>query len=112
MLQDLRYAVRVLANAPSFTAVAVLSLALGIGGRQVALTEEPCTIVGVLPPDFRFRRNVDLWRQFTPEASSGAERDRTVRWWSVVARLRPGVAAREAQAEMDAVASQLAREHP
>jgi predicted permease len=66
-------------------------------GSRIALNEQLTTIIGVLPAGFRFGRDVDVWRQFTADA--GAPRDRS-RWWSVVARLAPGVSLSSAQAEI------------
>jgi putative ABC transport system permease protein len=67
----------------------------------------------VLPAGFRFHPDVDLWRQTAPaseapfihERAPGSSR-------SPIARLRPGVTIAQAQSEMDAIARQLAIEHP
>ena len=49
MLKDLRYAVRVLLRSPLFTSVAVLSLALGIGGGVSVFTVLNAIVLRDLP---------------------------------------------------------------
>jgi putative ABC transport system permease protein len=79
-------------------------------GRQLTLNGQPHTVVGILPPDFQYPPGRELWAPRQPRNS-----DRQVRAASfirVVARLRPGRAVAEAQAEMNNIAAQLAGEYP
>src|SRR5690348_2579481 len=48
-LQDLKYAVRLLGKAPAFTAVAVLSLALGIGANTTIFTLTKAIFLQAVP---------------------------------------------------------------
>ena len=69
------------------------------------------TIVGVMPPGFRFPNQCDLWLPAGWIDVHLAER-RSGHWYSVIARLKPGVAFDGAQSEMNAIQARIAGEHP
>ncbi len=72
-------------------------------GRTFSLNSAPATVVGVLPPDFRFLDSKALvYRPLThgPAARSPNSIHNNIA--DMIARLAPGVALPEAQAEMDA----------
>ncbi len=63
LAQDLRYAVRTLARSPGFSAVAIVTLALGIGANTAIFTVLDATLIAPLP----YRdpsRLVMLWTDF------------------------------------------------
>ena len=82
----------------------------GIVGRTLPLNGQPYTIVGIMPPEFQFPFERDVWAPHAVRPSDRAQRGAT--YWNVVARLRPGVSASQAQEEMSAIAGRLEREYP
>jgi putative ABC transport system permease protein len=93
-----------------------------IVGRTVRLdTNEAFTVVGVMPAGLELRLFHDSAGARRPETSiwlpkqdfTDAERNnRGGGFWNVIGRLRPGVSVDQAQAELDLVAAQLARDYP
>jgi putative ABC transport system permease protein len=82
----------------------------GLTDQTMTLNGERYAIVGVMPRDFQFPdQTIALW---TPLAvADGSEYNTRGNYWlGVVARLKPGVAAAQAQAEMDGVFRQLEQE--
>ena len=68
------------------------------------------TIVGVMPPGFRFP---DQWELWLPAGGNGLpENRRGGHWLQVIARLRPGVTLETARAEMNAIQARIERAHP
>lgn len=76
-------------------------------GQTVSFNDQSITIVGILPPQFRFGSGVDL---FTPmQARPNAHLDPNA---EVVGRLKPGVTMEQAQAELKAIAEKYRAAFP
>jgi putative ABC transport system permease protein len=83
-------------------------------GRTIQLDGAAVQVVGVMPASFGYpNENVDLW---WPWAWKPENRQqvffRRAHWLSVVARVRPGVTAQTANAQLQAVVKRLQRDYP
>ncbi|HEU4597852.1 MAG TPA: ABC transporter permease [Pyrinomonadaceae bacterium] len=80
-------------------------------GKRVSLNGESYEIVGIMPPDFQFGREIgltiEIWSPltFTPQQLSMDNIGRENLF--VLTRLKPGVSFEQAQAEMNAIADSL-----
>ena len=77
----------------------------GVVGRVVRMSNLPFTVVGVMPPSFRFPSEAEIWMPmgFTP--ADLQSRGNHVLWG--VGRLKPGATLQQAQAEMDLLMPRL-----
>ncbi|HYR90626.1 MAG TPA: ABC transporter permease [Terriglobia bacterium] len=101
------------------TAVIVISHALwqrrfagdaNVLGKTITMDGVTHTIIGVMRPGFNFfRDDADFW---SPSGFSRERAESAAGLVLVVGRLKPNVAIKEAQSEMDALASQLAASDP
>lgn len=88
-------------------------------GSQVLLNGAPFTVVGITPPAFHGSYDAlgtDMW---VPLMTYNVVRPRGLAitsrgwgWLSATGRLKPGVSASQAQAELSGIAAALAREYP
>ncbi|MGH9929524.1 MAG: ABC transporter permease [Pyrinomonadaceae bacterium] len=92
-------------------------------GKTVALNGESYTVIGVMPPDFKFppsfsatvassqyaMPHADLW---VPLSSDAVPIAREVRYLFMIGRLKAGVTPEAAQAELNVIASGLQKEYP
>lgn len=80
-------------------------------GRIVTLDHKRRTIIGVMPFDFEFPKECDVWAPlaFDDENMNFGEGNTES---EVIARLKPGVTLQQAQTEMSNIARNLEREYP
>jgi len=92
----------------------------GVLGRQLVMSQQPYTIVGVMPPGFHFPGpDIDLWTTLYSIISSPNDNgpnlwltSRSLRGYRVLARLAPGITAPRAEAGLNAIEHRLAVTFP
>ncbi|MBK1877566.1 ABC transporter permease [Pelagicoccus mobilis] len=78
-------------------------------GSIVRLNGEATEIIGIMPDQFRFPSNEDVWIPYRPE---NAREDRSKRPLQAFAMLSPGSNINDANAELSLVAANISQEHP
>jgi putative ABC transport system permease protein len=82
-------------------------------GQTIMLSGQSYTVVGIMPPGFQFPNDeTEIWRPLVITNLKTPENRRDAWFLSAVARLKPRVTIAQAQADLDALASSLRREHP
>src|SRR5689334_2962812 len=82
----------------------------GIVGRTINLDENPYTVIGVMPSNFRFPEYAEFWSPLSWTPATRAVRG--AHDLSVIARLKPGVDLHTAQAELNTISRRLEQEYP
>lgn len=102
--------------APGFETTVILTHGLwqrrfggdpGIIGRAIVVNDRARTVVGVMPPRFKFPHRAELYMPLRLDESPRSERN-----VAAVAVLRHDVSVRQAQDDIDAIAGRLAASYP
>src|SRR5262249_44476967 len=91
-----------------------------VAGRAVKLKGNPFTVLGVLPETFPGTESLGFPEAYVPLTTSdqvlpiapGVLEQREAHNFRVMGRLKPGVTLKQAQSELNVVASQLERQYP
>lgn len=82
-----------------------------IVGQSITLDGNPFTVIGVVPPDFRFLETgpTDVW---VPATVRPWAENRGAHWLQAMGRLKPGVSVAQAEEAMNAIVRGMEEEHP
>jgi putative ABC transport system permease protein len=79
-------------------------------GKVVRTADGSTTIIGVMPPEFKFPAGAQTW---TPMArDSGEMRNRANRYFGIIGRIGPGQSMESAEAELKTIAARLENAYP
>jgi putative ABC transport system permease protein len=83
-------------------------------GQTISLGQQPFTVIGVLPADFRYMTPADVYVLLEPQVAAnyrGMQSRNTRTTLFALARLKPGVTVTVARAEMETIAAALVVEY-
>ena len=87
-----------------------------IVGQGVRINGKPATVIGVMPPNFKFPISDELWvplyNEYPPEPRGDLRLGANNNAPAVMGRLKPGVSIDQANAEFVGLARRLAQENP
>ncbi|HEY0003633.1 MAG TPA: ABC transporter permease [Pyrinomonadaceae bacterium] len=81
----------------------------GIIGQTININSRPHTVIGVMPPDFKFPQVAELWLPLALTTKSWTRNDHGLR---AIARLKQGTTLQQAQAEMITIARNIEQQNP
>lgn len=82
-------------------------------GRTMRINNVPTTIIGVLPPGFRYlSADARLWQPLPSSKEDRTPQKRHDNNLEMIARLKPGTTMAEAQAQIDALNARLLKDDP
>ncbi len=81
-----------------------------IVGKALMLGGKSTTVVGIMPPDFKQPSYAEVWTPLFMD--SGELKSRDSRYFNVTARLKPNVTLKQAEAELNVIASRLEAQNP
>jgi hypothetical protein len=86
----------------------------GVVGQAVRINGKPATVIGVMPPDFKFPQNDQLWVPLYNEypVQPRGTPDPMTPFRKILARLKPGVSLDQANLEAVEIARRLAKDYP
>ncbi|MDQ3414038.1 MAG: ABC transporter permease, partial [Verrucomicrobiota bacterium] len=81
-------------------------------GQAVRINGKAATIIGVMPPNFKFPQNEELWVPLYNEFPLKARGDPTANGAQILGRLKAGVTQDQANAEFSGLAKRIAQDNP